>query len=170
MAQLLQDGPLFFPNILLDENFQKQGIIWGTESYGQIGLHWAVVDPRRHKMYVWEKNQSNFVKAAYSLGASVFTNGTFNQYVGGNKYVSTIKVVSSALWNSGWKSMLYYFLSVQGKIPPNASHIINLGNNYKKSAKKYWAGHKPDGNVYGDHEQISVVGTHHPFHHFFVFC
>jgi len=116
-------------------------------------------------MYVWEKNQSNFVKAAYSLGASAFTNGTFNQYVGGNKYISTIKVVSSTLWNSGWKSMLYSALRVMGKIPPNANHLINLGNNYKKSAKKYWAGHKPDGNVYGDREQISVVGTHKPFHH-----
>ena len=92
MPSILKDGALFFPNVLTNQVFQKSGILWGQEAYGIIGLHWVVIDPRRHKMYVWEKHQSDFVQAAYSLGASVFTNGSFNDYVGGNKYVSTAKV------------------------------------------------------------------------------
>lgn len=162
MALLLKDGPLFFPNILLDENFQKKGIIWGKEPYGQIGLNWAVIDPRRHKMYVWEKNQSNFVKAAHSLGASVFTNGSFNLYVGGNKYWSTIKVYSNTFWDSLWNNISY---SVIKQI--NSNYLINISNNLHKNAKKYWDGHRPDGNIYGDHEGISVVGKHQPWHHHF---
>ncbi|MGA9294128.1 MAG: hypothetical protein WCE54_23005 [Ignavibacteriaceae bacterium] len=163
MPSILKDGALFFPNVLTNQVFQKSGILWGQEAYGIIGLHWVVIDPRRHKMYVWEKHQSDFVQAAYSLGASLFTNGSFNDYVGGNKYVSTAKVFITTFVDS-FKG-LFFSLSHPQSI--RTSWVRNPGIMFQGRAAQFWAGHNPHGNIFGVKESISIVGKPRPMQHYF---
>ena len=90
MPDLVKDGPKFFPNVLRDSEFQKHGILFGINAGGapREMLHgmvpWAVIDPRKHILYVWQKKDLYFPDSGVKLGSSVFTNGSFNVYKGGN--------------------------------------------------------------------------------------
>ncbi len=96
MPDLIKDGPRFFPNVLKDPEFKKHGILFGINDGGYdsvvrgLLLHgkvpWAVVDPRRHILYVWQKTTPLFPDTGVTLGSSVFTNGSFNVYKGGNTW------------------------------------------------------------------------------------
>jgi len=163
MASLLNDGAAFFPNVLSDQSFQTTGLLWGNEPYGVIGLHWVVIDPRRHKMYVWEKNQTDFVQAAYALGASVFSNASFNDYKGGNKYVATAKVVVGTVTST----LRGLWFSLRHPQSMRSSWLRNPGTMFQANAQKYWAGHNPHGNIYGAREGIAIVGKPRPQQHYF---
>lgn len=171
MAELLRDGPLFFPNILLNEDFQKKGIVWGTENYGSIGLHWTVIDPRRHTMYVWEKKVDHFVSAAYSLGASAFSNGPFLRYKGGNKYQASYKVlvdsINDTIRYAQARSMNTFVSPYITPFTTPEEDLSNVISIFNHNGKKHWTGHDPDGNIIGTREGISVLGKHQSFHHHF---
>ena len=79
---IVTDGHKFFINVLSDKTFQKRGVMTRTEGR----LSWGVVDPRRHVMTIWEKDESNFESAALARNASLISYGPFPSYNRGNKY------------------------------------------------------------------------------------
>lgn len=89
---MVNDGAAFLVNVINDPVFRSTGVLYATEPGGAWGLHWVVIDPRRHQLFTWKKNQVDFVAAAAALGASVVTNGPFFSYQGGTKYWATFRV------------------------------------------------------------------------------
>ena len=77
MVSIVRDGKLFFPNILKTDEFQQKGFLYRQETGGAIGLHWVVIDPRKHKLEVWKKQTLNFDTAAVMQDATIVTNGPF---------------------------------------------------------------------------------------------
>lgn len=73
---ILQDGPRFFPNVLLDQTFQRRGLLALTEGR----LSWGVADPRRYTLFVWEKDRADFVESALALDKPLYTNAPFLLY------------------------------------------------------------------------------------------
>lgn len=94
MPNLVTDGAAFFPNVLRDANFIKYGYLSGNNPGGDPSgfLHgqviWTVVDPARHILSVWEKKDPLFPVSGAKLGATVWTNGSFNVYKAGNSKAS----------------------------------------------------------------------------------
>src|SRR5262249_52280083 len=122
MPSLVNDGPRFFPNVLADPLFRRDGVLFGSDpaesaaaknrksDYKEGDIEWAVVDPRRHIMYVWDKEvhgREDFVVAAKELGASVVTNSSFNVYEGGSKWWATLKVGAHLVVESLWARLTY---------------------------------------------------------------
>lgn len=71
------DDRAFIPNVLKENLFIARGYLVGQSN----GLHWIVVDPRRHPMYVWEKKRTDaYVSTATGLGAVAFTNGPMMEH------------------------------------------------------------------------------------------
>lgn len=77
-------GPAFLPAVVEHGSFQRDGILFGTESLSQLRLRWLVADPARHTMEVWHKSVPSLPQAATALGASAFTNGPFSDYGSGH--------------------------------------------------------------------------------------
>ncbi|MFW2440196.1 MAG: hypothetical protein ACN4GR_12575 [Arenicellales bacterium] len=140
---LINDGTRFFPNILKDLNFQKKGVLALTEGT----VSWAVVDPRRHKMTIWEKDQDEFPAAAKSqTNASVITNGPFLLYSGGNKWQAVFKYHVHNLWKG---SILGG--GIKGSVSETLDHQHKIEKQLKK---KYYSSHAVEGYIFGDSEHI----------------
>ncbi len=174
---LLSDGPLFFPNVLKDETFQKKGVLTQTEGR----TSWAVVDPRRHLMTIWEKDEEDFAKSATKQNASVITNGPFLLYQGGSKWFAYFKYhVESALtsysvastnvglytdWadfsaKQDWKIKVKYFSSheVEGYIFGNAERIVKDKNSRPNAS--YFG--RREGRLFPDYEIKRGDPPRHP--------
>ena len=59
MPSVIDDGPLFFPNVVSTQEFQEKGILFGSEAYGIEGLQWVVIDPGRYDLQVWQKRRKD---------------------------------------------------------------------------------------------------------------
>jgi len=80
----------FFPRVLRNADFQKQGVLFGEETAIAKDCKWVVIDPNRHKLEIWEKSSptADFVTSGQALNASVFTNGPMvHARNDGNKYL-----------------------------------------------------------------------------------
>jgi len=153
---LLNDGVRFFPNVLNDRKFMAHGVLARTE--GRVS--WAVVDPRRHIMTIWEKDVDRFPEAAKRrTGASVLTNGPFLLYSGGNKYLATIKYGLNLLWRNSLFG---------GGIKGSASATLEqMHKNEAELKKKYFTGHQVEGYLYGDSEHIARTKNSRPKAYYF---
>jgi hypothetical protein len=81
----------FFPTVLRNDLFHRDGILFGFEFVAGLPVHWAVVDPGRHAMYMWRKQSLSYPRSALALGSSLFTNGPFTDYGDGSLIKSTIR-------------------------------------------------------------------------------
>jgi len=83
----LADKQSFFPNVLADSDFQKNGILIREEPDIVRNCKWVVIDPDRHELRIWEKpfRTSDFVTAGQGLGASFFANGPYFTYASSNQ-------------------------------------------------------------------------------------
>lgn len=62
----------FIPTCLGDADFQRDGYLVGLDG----GIHYIVLDPKRHPMAVWKKRgDDDYDETAISLNAAAFTNG-----------------------------------------------------------------------------------------------
>jgi len=86
------DRAAFFPRVLEQASFARDGLLFGCNGRGTGRLHWVVLDPRRHVMSVWRKAIPSFPVAGRTLGASVFTSGPFTNHAGGSPVKATVKV------------------------------------------------------------------------------
>jgi hypothetical protein len=77
------DRAAFFPTVLRNDIFGRDGLLFGFERVAGLPVHWAVIDPGRHSMYVWRKQQISYPRSAMDLGASLFSNGPFSDYGSG---------------------------------------------------------------------------------------
>lgn len=71
------DGFDFFPKVIATKQFKSKGVLHGEVGKG---CRWSVIDPRRHKMQIWQKRSACYVEAARNLNATVVTNGPFFNY------------------------------------------------------------------------------------------
>jgi hypothetical protein len=80
----LNDKLKFLPSVLRDTQFQLKGVLFGQDSQCARDCQWVVVDPNRHKLFVWKKPtvSSDYFQVAKTLKASVFTDGTQQHEVG----------------------------------------------------------------------------------------
>jgi len=90
--RMSDDQSAFLVRVLDHPSFGRDGLLFGSERLSIGRLHWVVVDPRRHTMYVWRKTVPSFPVAARTLGASVFTSGPFTNHAGGAPVKATVKV------------------------------------------------------------------------------
>jgi hypothetical protein len=86
----------FFPNVLRNDIFHRDGVLFGFEFVAGLPVHWAVVDPGRHAMYMWQKQSLSYPRSALALGSSLFTNGPFTNYGDGSLINSTIRFTRDA--------------------------------------------------------------------------
>lgn len=157
MPSLTNDGPMFFPNVISDQKFQADGVLFGQDPGGNIGLHWAVIDPRKHILYLWEKNRDDFVEAAKALGASVVTNGSFNQYRGGSRARTYFAAHAWMFW-AGIKSIPGIFSGVGGEDFWDYSFDAEIA----RIKKLFYSGWAPDGYLFGHRESISIARVSRP--------
>ena len=72
---ITKDKQNFIPRVLSDPDFRNNGVLYGNKS----DMYWAVMNPRRHPLYVWWKQYDNAIgaykMAALKLSAVAFTNG-----------------------------------------------------------------------------------------------
>ena len=94
----LADGMDFFPKAIATAAFQSKGVVFGTDSTRR-NLHWAVIDPRKHRLRLWQKRQPDYVQAAVAQRATLVTNGPFIKYGGSKNSVSAIDKI--AVWALG---------------------------------------------------------------------
>jgi hypothetical protein len=92
LPQMHRDAAAFLPRVLRDSEFEHRGLLFGAERFDGSRLHWVVIDPRRHTMYVWRKTTASYPAAARTLGASVFSSGPFSNHAGGSPVKATVKV------------------------------------------------------------------------------
>lgn len=134
-ASILNDGNSFFTNVLKDDLFKKTGALTGSE--GRIS--WGVVDPRRHVMTIWEKDQFNFINAAIDRNATLISNGPFYKYVGGTKK-----------WATFWYGVDVFFTGI-GLVNATPKQVAR---ERQKLLKKYFTAHVAEGYVFGNSENI----------------
>lgn len=75
-------GPTFIPQVLSNQAFRDQGYLLGTSST-RSSLYYAVVNPRKHRLYSWKKDWFllpwkvlyPYEYSARELRPIVFTNG-----------------------------------------------------------------------------------------------
>ena len=164
----MNDGVLFFPNVLKDQTFQREGVLFGVDPGGQIGVHWAVIDPRKHKLYVWEKDGHDFLQHATGLGASVFSNGAFNDYLGGSREASTWTVMTGTLgaicgaaWDLTWETAT--------KVDPAAVQraVDRIEGTYRRLSRENWGGGQAHGYILSGREGIAIRDISRPQQSFF---
>jgi hypothetical protein len=90
--RMSEDHAAFLPRVLEHPSFGRDGLLFGSDRLSLGRLHWVVVDPRRHAMFVWRKTVPSFPAAARTLGASVFTSGPFTNHAGGSPVKATVKL------------------------------------------------------------------------------
>jgi hypothetical protein len=87
----------FFPTVLRNEIFRRDGILFGFEFVSGLPVHWAAVDPGRHAMYIWQKQSLSYPRSALALGSSLFTNGPFTNYGDGTLIKSSVRFTAEAI-------------------------------------------------------------------------
>jgi hypothetical protein len=92
----LTRGAAFFPNVLKDAKFIKDGILFGTEPAIQRGCHWVVIDPNRHQMRMYERtgfpSESNDIRISMQgMNTTAFSGGPHYIHAGGNSTLQKIK-------------------------------------------------------------------------------
>ena len=163
MPSLVNDGVKFFPNVLRTRVFQENGILFGQEPGGKPGYEckgnvcWAVIDPRKHKLYIWQKTQPYFPDSAVKLGASVFTNGSFNLYSGGR---------------TGATAHILYDLEVVGLWAEfGGIGVLTQQDAYQSELgllkRKYFGDSVAQGYIYGNREHIVETKNSRPHQHYF---
>jgi len=110
-------------------------------------VHWAVVDPRRHTLDVWQKTGDSYTDAGRELGASLFTNGPFGSYPGGSRYRSTVGAATAFL-RTGLKEALS---------PGPAEPALWL-----RCARRFYSGESPDGHVISSSRAIVETRNSRP--------
>jgi hypothetical protein len=83
-AGLITAPASFLAHVVEDPAFRSHGLALGFEHGRGMRLHWAVVDPDRHTLFVWRKRVTSYPAAARGLSASVVTSGPFTNYPGGD--------------------------------------------------------------------------------------
>ncbi|MCP3975736.1 MAG: hypothetical protein GY720_14720 [bacterium] len=143
---IVGDGTKFFINVLNDNTFQKLGVLTRTEGR----FSWAVLDPRRHLMNIWEKDRADFKQAAIDRNASAITNGPFLRYNGGTKYTATAGYAASSLASTvGFGiSALLSPKSMWGPISNMHSKVDAL------LQVAYFSTHASEGYIFGTAESI----------------
>ena len=80
MPDILKDGANFIPNVQKQKDFVQNQYLYGRDN----NVYWAVVDPIKYPLYVWQKAGAggaiakfamNYIESAHKLGAIVYTNG-----------------------------------------------------------------------------------------------
>ncbi len=94
--RMAADPMRFFPTLLCNDVFQRDGLLFGVEAITGLRVHWAVVDPGRYAMYVWERQSMSYPLSARELGASMVTNGPFTTYGDGSLANSTVRFLLDA--------------------------------------------------------------------------
>jgi len=98
-------GRSFIPQILQDSKFRNNGVIYGSNK----GLYWAVVNPRKHPLYVWEKKGKDtdaYSKSALALGSVVFSNGPqMGRFTKAKAYLMATAIVSGTTVTGTWAGL-----------------------------------------------------------------
>lgn len=69
---ITKDKDKFIPEVIADAKFKAQGFLYGHNG----NVYWAVVDPAKHPLYVWEKaGTTDYDSTAKGLNAVAFSNG-----------------------------------------------------------------------------------------------
>lgn len=147
MASIVNDGPRFFPNALRDPVFVRDGVLFGMDPGRDKGIYWAVVDPRRHTMYVWRKDTDDFPTAARHLGASVVTNAPFLLYAGGSTTGGKALVHSWYYLRCAWEA-----LKTAGNYSPLAPFYFSARTT--QIARELFGTHAVEGFIFGARQQI----------------
>ena len=177
---LVKDGPQFFPNVLKTKSFADRGVLFGDEPLAGGAfeqLNWVVVDPRKHILYIWEKDQDDFVEAARNLSATVVTNGSFNIYAGGGKYASSIRTGLATIVSTGFALPRVLRRALFDGPPPGTALGARVARELasdrrlqaevERHMQRYYSSSTPDGYVYGTNEGISETTRSQPQQHFF---
>lgn len=170
-ASLITDGPRFFPNVLRSRQFIDAGVLFGAEGLadGAIeNLHWAVVDPRKHIMYIWEKQQDDFVEAARDLSATVVTNGSFNIYSAGGKDRAVLKGATAVVGE-----YLFTFTELPGWVWSRFDEQLaqQIARRFEvrleRALMRAFSSSVPEGFIYGTNEGIAETTESRPQQHYF---
>jgi hypothetical protein len=154
-APSLADKDRFFPAVLCNSDFQKNGILFGEDPSLAHHCMWLVIDPNRHKLRIWEKGMptDDFVVAGQALNASVFTNGPMvfahnqrNPYVALGGYLA-----QGTVQDVGWA----WSRSFTGMAPIKGGPFASR-NDYWNRAADDWFGGAPYGNIESTSNQIRI--------------
>jgi hypothetical protein len=164
MPSLLNDGPLFFPNVLQDPDFKKRGYLYQVEAGGAIGLHWVVIDPRKHVMSVWRKDEDNFVEAAKAQAATVVTNGPFFTYNAGSKAdaVKQFSLIMAAATHT-----VFSFSGLQYCYDNGLNPLGVISDIYDKAVQACFGGDNPVGHIYAKTQGFEEKAISAPNGHYF---
>jgi len=173
MPSLQSDGVAFFPNVLKAVEFQQNGILFGDEAAPETSasemkrrVQWAVIDPRKHILYIWEKKDEEFPDSAVALGASVFTNGPFNLYRGQKNgfwaHASYWRDYIALLWGLGVLAILAQIL------PFLRNEFDKLRQEaLRKLLIQHFGDSTPEGYVFGKRDNIHRDQLSRPHHYHF---
>lgn len=145
---LLTDGVLFLPNVLTSQSFQQRGLLLKTE--GRVS--WAVVDPRRYVMTVWEKDRTDFVEAAIARNSAVITNAPFLLYAGGAKWWTVTKYAVETFFRQ----------LVVGFAGSAREQLDRLERIDRRMKEKYFSADIVEGIIYGRQNLISDARNPRP--------
>lgn len=95
------DGRSFIAAVVDHPDFRSAGAGHGRSAR----FRWAVVDPERHPLHVWERHPgaaSSYARSARALGAALFTNGPMmgRRLPGGQKVTRSRVPVEFTLWSA----------------------------------------------------------------------
>jgi hypothetical protein len=146
---ILNDGTLFFVNVLRSEEFKRKGLL--TDSEGRIS--WAVLDPRRHIMTIWEKDRQDFVTAALARNASVITNAPFLLY---HKDRNKIGAYLGYQWDSLWMR-IGFGIARASNSNQNLQNALNTAEDMVDGIlqQEYFSSQKSEGYIFGTSESIT---------------
>lgn len=144
MASLINDGASFFINVINDPVFQATGKLYTSEPGGAWGLHWVVIDPRRHQLFTWKKANLDFVADAASQNASVVTNGPFFSYKGGSKRWAVVRVGLRSIWELVSAQTISMVNPLLGAIK-----MARVGTNIRRSMVANFSAENPVGHIHG---------------------
>jgi hypothetical protein len=138
---LLNDGPNFFLNVLIADDFKRQGRMARTE--GRIS--WAVVDPRRHKLFIWQKDRDDFLAAANARTSTVVTNAPFAVYQEG-RYGAHVRYWLEWLWET------FKLVMIPRMLPPELLRRLRAMNH--DLVKQYFGNSIVEGKIFGQRDGI----------------
>jgi hypothetical protein len=125
-------------------------------------MSWAVLDPRRHIMNIWEKDQVDFVDAALARGASAITNGPFLRYQGGNKYQAYGGYQAVSLLGT------FFFGLGSLMVPKHTKPAVSWAHSVFDQAQqiRFLGTRDSEGYIYGSAEGITETKLSRPNSHY----
>lgn len=129
--------------------------------------------PRKHKLNIWKKTTTYFPDSAIKLGASVFTNGSFNLYSGKNPgWLAVIKYHAELTWLKFQIAGIRAVWKVQAVFSPFYNTLLKLLDFIETAAidalkQKYYGNTIPEGYIYGKRDNITETSQSRPKHHHF---